>query len=420
LIHVAYVAEFMTGKSESRRIAVLGAGPIGLEAALYARQLGFPVTIYERGQIGDHVRRWGHVRLFSPFAMNSTALGRATLRLAKLPGDADYTTGAEHLASYLTPLAQSDLLKDSLRAETLVIRIGRSGFLKNEAPGDPRRGQNPFHLLVRKGQEERIDEADIVLDCTGTYGTHRWLGDGGIPALGELAAETQICYGLDDVLGGRKGHYAGKSILLVGCGYSAATTASLLATLAEQHPETWVVWLARGQRRQPLPRIPNDSLKERDRLAARVNSLATRGDGNVEFHSQSVVRSISLNNNIFRITARTNGKDRTWEVDRLIANVGYVPDAALFRELQVHECFATQAPMGIATALQKQVGADCLTISCTGAAALRTTEPNFYILGAKSYGRNSQFLLRTGFEQIRDVFTLITGRSDLDLYRSTK
>ena len=44
-----------------------------------------------------------------------------------------------------------------------------------------------------------------------------------------------------------------------------------------------------------------------------------------------------------------------------------------------------------------------------GAATLRNPEPNFYILGAKSYGRNSNFLLRTGFEQVRDVFTLITG-----------
>ena len=28
----------------------------------------------------------------------------------------------------------------------------------------------------------------MVLDCTGTFGQHRWLGDGGIPAAGELTA----------------------------------------------------------------------------------------------------------------------------------------------------------------------------------------------------------------------------------------
>ena len=44
-------------------------------------------------------------------------------------------------------------------------------------------------------------------------------------------------------------------------------------------------------------------------------------------------------------------------------------------------------------------------------------KPNFFIVGAKSYGRNSHFLLRNGFEQIRDVFRLITGKPELDLYK---
>ncbi|RMH96251.1 MAG: flavoprotein, partial [Calditrichaeota bacterium] len=40
-----------------------------------------------------------------------------------------------------------------------------------------------------------------------------------------------------------------------------------------------------------------------------------------------------------------------------------------------------------------------------------------YILGMKSYGKHSSFLLKIGFEQIRDVFRLITGDPELDLYR---
>ena len=107
----------------------------------------------------------------------------------------------------------------------------------------------------------------------------------------------------------------------------------------------------------------------------------------------------------------------TWEAERVIANVGYSPDRGLYRELQIHECYASFGPMSLAAALLKHGGGDCLTMPSQGAAVLRTPEPNFYILGAKSYGRNSNFLLRTGFEQIRDVFTLITGKSDLDLYK---
>ncbi|HKD37575.1 MAG TPA: FAD-dependent oxidoreductase, partial [Pirellulales bacterium] len=41
------------------RIAVLGAGPIGLEAALYARYLGYEVDVYERGRVAEHLLQWG-------------------------------------------------------------------------------------------------------------------------------------------------------------------------------------------------------------------------------------------------------------------------------------------------------------------------------------------------------------------------
>ena len=64
-------------RPEQTRIAVLGAGPVGLDAALTARALGFPVTIYERGRVAEYVQRWGHVKLFTPFGMMATPLGRA-------------------------------------------------------------------------------------------------------------------------------------------------------------------------------------------------------------------------------------------------------------------------------------------------------------------------------------------------------
>src|SRR5438445_1074087 len=123
-------------KSEKPRLAILGAGPVGLEAALYARKLDFAVTVYERGRIGEHLQQWGHVRLFSPFGMNVTPLGRARI-LAEapqqtLPGDNDCTTGKEHLTAYLEPLARSPLIREHLRSETTVLRVGRRGYLKED------------------------------------------------------------------------------------------------------------------------------------------------------------------------------------------------------------------------------------------------------------------------------------------------
>ena len=114
-----------------------------------------------------------------------------------------------------------------------MLRVGRRGFLKEDNPGDPRRGKEPFRLLVRDDKgKERVEEADVVLDCTGVYGNPRWLGDGGIPAIGETAARAHIAYGLEEVAGERKTHYADKTTLVIGSGYSAATTVCNLAALA--------------------------------------------------------------------------------------------------------------------------------------------------------------------------------------------
>src|SRR5579872_1545772 len=134
-------------RNEPPRVAILGAGPVGLEAAHYAAALKLPFTVYERGRPGEHLHQWGHVRLFSPFGMNSTPLGRARVRADQpdhdLPADGDILSGREHLSAYLEPLASSPLLRDHVQAQTAVLRVGRRGFLKGESAGD-RRAQQPF------------------------------------------------------------------------------------------------------------------------------------------------------------------------------------------------------------------------------------------------------------------------------------
>ncbi|MCS6865248.1 MAG: NAD(P)-binding domain-containing protein [Gemmataceae bacterium] len=373
------------------RVAIVGAGPIGMEAALYAKACGLPVSVYERGEVGDHLRQWGYVRMFTPFGWNVTPLGLAELRRIRgsrdFPQPRDSLTGQEFLESYLRPLAECETLRGSLHWGHTVWQIGRT--LNRTKAEVSERG--PFRLLVTDANgQERIAVADVVLDCTGTWGHPNSLGDGGIAAVGERAARPHIAWGLEDICGPKRAHYAGRSIALIGDGYSAATTISALAELADEFPETWVFWISNGPRGAPLPRIPQDPLKERDRLAVRANALATRGDGNLEFHPQTVIDEVICHNpeGGFRIAGRSAGRPVVWEVERIIANVGYSADLGLCRGLLVDP--PDRKP--------------------------ETREPGYYILGVKSYGRYSGFLLRDGFEQIRRVFAQIMGQSRLDLY----
>ncbi len=408
-------------KSNAPRLAILGAGPIGLEAALYARQLECTFTVFERGRIGEHMMRWGHARLFSPFGMNSTSLGRKLIKIAKpavtLPGDDAILTGREHVGQYLSQVAE--LLQPNIQMETQVLKISRRDFLKTDSPGDAARAKSPFRLLVRDKQRERLEEADVILDCTGVYGQHRWAGAGGIPCPGEIQSEPHITFGLDDILGDKKNHYAGKTTLIIGSGHSAATSAVNLAELAREHSATWGIWVARGPSSTPLRRIPGDPLKERDRLAMKANAVATRSDDNVEFQGGVSIDAIEFlgQDKGFKVTGRTPAGPKTWDVERIIANVGFSPDTNLSRELQIHESYTTLAPLALAHALAASKSQDCLKIAGGGPDSLRNPEPNFYILGVKSFGRNSNFLMRFGIEQIRDVFTILAGNPKLDLYK---
>lgn len=408
-------------KANAPRLAILGAGPVGLEAALYARQMQCTFTVYERGRIGEHMMRWGHVRLFSPFAMNSTPLGRQQLKAAKpglvLPADDAILTGREHVVQYLTPLVE--LLQPNIQLETQVLKISRRDFLKADLPGDSARAKSPFRMLVRDKQKERTEEVDVILDCTGTYGQHRWAGAGGIPCPGEIQAEPQIAFALDDIVGEKKNHYAGKITLIIGSGYSAATAAVGIAELAKEHPSTWGIWISRSANSTPMRRIPSDPLKERDRVAMKANALATRSDDNVEFHPGVQIDSIEFlgPDRGFKVMARTPAGPKTWEIERIIANVGYSPDTNLYRELQIHEDFATLAPAALAEALGANPSHDSLKIVSPGPESLRNPEPNFFVLGAKSFGRSSNFLMRVGFHQVRDVFTILTANPKLDLYK---
>ena len=54
--------------------------------------------------------------------------------------------------------------------------------------------------------------------------------------------------------------------------------------------------------------------------------------------------------------------------------------------------------------------ADCLDQGGHGIDALRSPEPDFFVLGSKSYGRNNTFLLKVGFEQVDDVFAHLRAR----------
>lgn len=376
------------------RVAVIGAGPIGLEATLAALDRGYEVALYERGRVAECVSQWGHVRMFSPFAMNASKFGRNKLQAlgVTLPGPDELLTGREFRESYLVPMARS-LPKEVLYECCDVLALGRSRALKGDHIGEATRSNQPFRLLLKENGKERIAHADVVLDCSGTFGQPNRLGDGGIPAPGEEAAADRIFYGIPDSVVS----YSDRCVLVVGSGHSAATVIGRLssANVRELH------WLLRKDREQPVGQLSDDPLPERARLAATVNQLVR--ERRVTLHRGCTIEQVERVGHGLEVTISGLTDTRKLAVDFVVVATGFRPDMNLARELQVQTCWATEGTYPLAASLLGEAGADCLTTPAFGADMLMHPEPNYFTLGMKSYGRSPNFLLRTGHEQIATV-----------------
>ncbi len=416
------------------RIVILGGGPIALEAALYARFLGYEVDVIERSEVASNVQRWGHVRMFSPFKMNCSPLGLAALSAqdeSYQPPEAEVLlTGQEWVEQYLLPLSRTDLLVDSLHTQTKVVKVARDQQLKGDLIGNEARADSDLVVLTRnESGEEQYFRGDIVVDVTGTFGNPNHLGSGGLPALGETTHHQEIEFGVPDVTGAQREKYAGQHTLVVGNGYSAATTVVGLLELANEFPETRITWITHTKETSPIHRVDDDPLGSRDELAQKANVAVDSGD--VTQLAGATIGRIDRVDGVFAVEYLPFSDDGDDEdnlenveplklnVDRIVANVGYRPDRSIYEELQVHECYATSGPMKLAAALLGDSSENCLTQTTCGPQSLINPEPNFYILGGKSYGRSSNFLFRLGLEQIRELFTIIGDREDLNLYQST-
>jgi len=154
------------------RLAILGAGPIGVEAALYARFLGYDVVIYEQREVAATVRRFSPERMPTPFGKNHSPLGLAAIQAQdesyRTPDQGALLTYGEWIDAYVVPLAQTDLVADHLRLHTAVVAIRKEELLPGDFAGHEDEPGWAFHVQSRSLSGEEQNEAfDGVLDCTG-------------------------------------------------------------------------------------------------------------------------------------------------------------------------------------------------------------------------------------------------------------
>jgi hypothetical protein len=271
-----------------------------------------------------------------------------------------------------------------------VTSIARAGLGRDDFPGHPLRHERPFRLLVESPAGESLREADVIFDATGAF-QPTGFGPGGLPIAGEALRR------LDDVETFARGFVEGRALLL-GHGHSAAQALLVFAEAARSSRDATVTWVMRSRNLRPFRETPDDPLPERARVVSAANALASAPPPWLE-----ILRADSL----ARLEKTPSGwrahcaSGQTREVEAVAALTGHRPDLAFLSELPLDLSPVTEGIRPLQAALAGAT--DCLSVPQVAARDLATGEPGFHLVGAKSYGRSSAFLLRDGIRHLEMI-----------------
>jgi thioredoxin reductase len=370
-----------------RTVAIIGAGPAGLAAAASCLKRGHIPIVFEAETPGASLARWGPTRFYTPLAMNLTP---AVLEIAGSSYATDALLTGPETAEILEVAAASPRLTGHVHREHRVLRVTRDRLARGEMAGHPVRAELPFRLVVSTPNGEQMFEADAVLDASGTYSQPVPLAipGGGVAAIRDLGALHALL-----------GDLANKRVLLVGHGHSAATALLVLEGLAHCADKTSVIWAVRSRNLRPVAIAPSDPLPERERVVTLANALAQKPPPWLRVERAATVESfLRPPDGVLRADLRGG---RTFDVDRVVALIGYRPDLELLSELPLEIAPATEGAAGLYRALANVT--DCLSVPAVSPADLASGEPRFHLIGSKSYGRARTFLLQTGYSQLETI-----------------
>ncbi|WP_460802779.1 FAD-dependent oxidoreductase [Microbacterium sp. GXF6406] len=403
--------------NQTHPVVVIGAGPVGLAAAAHLIERHEEVRVLEAGpSAGASMTEWGHIKLFSTWRYNIDAAARRLLETPtgdyagdwEAPRETRLPTGSDMVAEYLKPLAEHPALAPNISYGHRVIHVTRVGVDGKGLDKASSKGRTGSLLLVRT--ETGTGTVDIlaraVIDASGTWHTPNPAGRSGIEALGEREARAAgfITSPLPDPLGADLEQFAGRTILVLGAGHSAANTLISLGRLRQKHPDTQIFWGVRGAA-SPVRLYGGGAA---DQLPAR-GQLGTSLRRFVENGSITILENVALTDMTLGEMLTVGLADgRTLDVDFLVPATGFRPNLEMLSELRLNLDEIVEAPQALAPLIDPEFHS-CGTVEAHGERMLAHPEKDFYIVGMKSYGRAPTFLMATGYEQVRSIVASLAG-----------
>jgi hypothetical protein len=369
-------------------IAIIGGGPVGIEAGIYARFLGYFVSIIEQHRIGHRMLDW-HDR---PLAVNveqcTTTLGHAAIlaqypEYQQRPPDHRYT-GRSYAEEYLIPLAKNDLLFDGIHFLSPVTSVSRVRTHVSDAIVEQERCNDEFRLLVEgRHRGHWIARADIVMDCRGASQTRSGMGPGGGHAIGERELMDSFVKHTPLDRKFELKQIAGKRICLVGLSIRACQFATEFCDLYGDRTDMKLFWIVRTDHR-------HDS----QAVVQALEHLREKGSDNVIVLESLGVEQVLRNEaGIYSL--------------RLLSDDDSSVDIECDAVASFTQCRETSLSHELKTQRMVDPAQECSFI---------TQEPGYYILSGGCIEQGAGVGLSKAFDDIRRLFAMISGREDLNLY----
>jgi hypothetical protein len=149
--------------------------------------------------------------------------------------------------------------------------------------------------------------------------------------------------------------------------------------------------------------VAEDPLPERQRVASLANDLAQDPAAFLAVERRAVVEAVAEDSDGLAVEF-AGGRGGVF--GEIVAMTGYRPDLTFLSELALEVSPATEGAARLSKALAGVT--DCLSVPRVRSEDLASGEPGFFLIGAKSYGRSRNFLIRTGLGQLESIFEGVT------------
>lgn len=149
------------------RIGIIGAGPVGIEAALYARFLGYEVIVWDQGEVAESVSKSSgepisFKQLSTQLAINALS-AQSEDYVARNPDDV--LTAEDWRNEYLLPLSKTDLIRKLFNTQTEIEAVTESEPPEQvEGEDDP----PPTAFTIRAADGQTWENIAAVFDTAGS------------------------------------------------------------------------------------------------------------------------------------------------------------------------------------------------------------------------------------------------------------